>query len=370
MIARRRQRPRSRFLRAPVVPAGTAPRRTHGVTLIDVLVGLCIAIFTMAVAYQAFVVLQALRFNAAAAADAHGNGAFALSALAIQTGNAGAGLASAARWLESCPPTADIATTQRPVVALITDGGAADRPDSLVVRQSLAPGGAAPAAFVSAAPAGASFRVQSIGGFAVGDRVIAISRTGTCVTSEVTGIASDGPGILDVSHTPLAVDLPVTSVLLNLGPSTRASTARYDIVSANLRSTDMTNGDVPNPLVSNIAHLKLQYGVDSDGDGTLDTWVSGDPAGGFGPAALLAAPLATLERIKALRIGIIARTERPDRSRTDAYHWVMFDCDLDDTRACPGRLEGTIAATSSGGYRYRILETVVGLRNATWNRGP
>jgi type IV pilus assembly PilW-like protein len=353
----------------PAAARGTLRRRAHGATLIDVLVGLCIAIFTMAVAYQAFVVLQTLRLNAAAAADAHGNGAFALSALAIQAGNAGAGLGSAARWLESCPPTADITTTLRPVVALITDGGAPDRPDSLVVRQSLAPD-AAPAAFITEAPAGSAFRVQGIGGFAVGDRVIAISRSGTCVTSEVTGIASGGPGILDISHAPLAVDLPITSVLLNLGPTARASTARYDIASGSLRSTDVTNGDAPNPLISNIAHLKLQYGIDSDGDGTLDTWVGAHPADGFDAATLLAAPLATLERIKALRIGVIARTERPDRSRTDAYPWVLFDCELADKSACPGRLEGTIAATSSGGYRYRALETVVALRNATWNRTP
>ena len=354
---------------AAMLPRCPPRSRACGATLIDVLVGLLLALFTMVVAYQAFTVVQSIRYSAAASADAHSNAVFALSALAIQASNAGAGIASAARWLDACPPAGDIVTTLRPVFALITDGGAADRPDSLSVRQALAPASAAPAAFVVAAPAGAGFRVQATGGFAVGDRVVAISRGGSCVTTVVTGVASGGPGILDIAHSPVAIDLPVTSLLLNLGPASRDSTSRHDVVSQTLRSTDLANGDAPNPLVSNIVNLKLQYGIDSDGDGALDTWVAADAAGSWSPAALLAAPRATLERIKAIRIGVIARTERTDRARTGNYRWVLFDCELDAKTACPGRLEGTISPAAGGGYRYRTLETVVPLRNAVWNSG-
>jgi hypothetical protein len=87
------------------------------------------------------------------------------------------------------------------------------------------------------------------------------------------------------------------------------------------------------------------------------------------PAMLLAAPRTTLERIKAIRVGLIVRGERIDRALTDAYHWVLFDCELDDKPACPGRLEGTIAGSANGGYRYRAFETIVPLRNVIWNRG-
>jgi hypothetical protein len=47
---------------------------------------------------------------------------------------------------------------------------------------------------------------------------------------------------------------------------------------------------------------------------------------------------------------------------------VLFDCELANKSACPGRLEGTIPATVGGAYRYRIMETVVPVRNALWNR--
>lgn len=343
--------------------------RRKGVALVDVLVGLALAMVAMVIVYRAFVAIEAVRTNAAATSDAQNAGAFALFALALQIGNAGAGIAAAARWLDTCPPTTDVATVLRPINALISDSGRADQPDSLIVREARAPRIAAPAAFATAAPAGANFHVESPDGVAAGDRVIAISRAGECAMAQVTGVGAPVAGVVEITHSPVAVDLPATSLLLNLGPAAFASTARYDVVSGALRSTDVANGDAPNPLVSNIVNLKFQYGLDSDGDGTLDTWVAAGTTGVWSPASLLAAPRATLDRIKAVRIGVITRSERPDRTLVRAFHWVLFDCELSVKSACPGRLEGTIPGVATGGYRYRAYETVVPLRNVLWNRG-
>jgi hypothetical protein len=63
------------------------------------------------------------------------------------------------------------------------------------------------------------------------------------------------------------------------------------------------------------------------------------------------------------------RSDFLDRSINGAYRWTLFDCPATDKALCPGRLTGSIAATSSGGYRYRAYETVVPLRNVVWNRG-
>ena len=350
-------------------PSSVGAASDRGVTLVDVLVGLAVAMLTVVVVYQTFVVVESIRRSAAAAGDTEGSGAFALFALAVQTENAGAGLASAARWLDTCPPTADIATTLRPIDVLITDGGGADRPDSLVIRQSRASNGAAPAAFAAAAPPGADFRVESADGFSIADRVIAISRTGSCAMAEISAVVRSGSGILDIAHSGAAVDFPATSLLLNLGPAGRAWISRYDLLSGTLRSTDVANGDAPNPLVSNLANVKFQYGIDNDGDGALDTWVTASPSSGWSPTDLLAAPRTTLERIKAIRIGVIAHSEQIDRTQTRGYHWVLFDCELADKSACPGRLEGTVVASAGGGYRYRAFETVVPLRNGIWNSG-
>ena len=331
------------------------------------IVGLAVAMIVLVVVYQAFVAADVVRRNAASVADAQATAAFALATVASQVGNAGAGWAAASRWLDTCPATADIATSLRPVHVLITDGGAADRPDSLVVRQTFAHALALPAAIASAASAGASFSVESPDAFAVGDRVLAITRTGNCASTIVTALAPPVAGVVDVTHTGTAIDLPITTVLLDLGAAGLASTMRFDVASGALRTQDLANGDAPTPLVSNIVNLKFQYGVDGDGDGTLDTWVRADAAGPWSPASLLAAPRATLARIKAIRIGVIVRTDRPDQTIARDFHWVLFDCADDDKSTCPGRLEGTIAGGANGRYRYRVLEAVVPLRNLLWD---
>lgn len=339
-----------------------------GHSLVDALVGLAIAMVTLAVVYEAFVATDTVRRNAASVADAQANAAFALFALASQIGNAGAGRSSAARWLDTCPVVADVALTLRPVAVLITDSGAADRPDSVVVKQSFAHAVAMPAAFAAPAVTGADLRIESPDGFDAGDRIVAITRTGNCAATQVTAVTGPVAGVIDIAHTGIPIDLPITSVLVNLGPAARASTVRFDVASEVLRSADIVNADAPVPLASNVVNLKFQYGIDTDGDGTLDTWVRAEAAGPWSQATLLAAPGATLERIKALRVGIIVRGERLERALTRNFHWVLFDCEQDDKSACPGRLEGTIPGSANGSHRYRTLETVIPLRNVIWNR--
>jgi type IV pilus assembly protein PilW len=349
--------------------SGLLDARSPGGSLIDVLMGLAVGLLCIVIVYRVFVALDGVRRNAALVADTQSNATFALFTLVSQIGNAGAATAAAARYLDTCPAVTDVASTLRPIDVLITDGGAADRSDSIVVRGSLAPAAALPAGFADAAPAGAPFRVQSPDAFAVGDRVAAISRTGTCAMTEVTTVGASAGGVSTIEHGEVAVDFPVTSVLLDLGRARRGFATRFDVASGALRSTDLSNGDAPVPLASNIVNFKVQYGVDADGDGTLDTWASAASAD-FAPATLLAAPRATLERIEAIRIGLVVRTERSDAELSRRFDWVLFDCEQEDKTSCPGRLTGAIGASAAGSYRFRTYETIVPLRNVRWNRGP
>ena len=139
-----------------------------------------------------------------------------------------------------------------------------------------------------------------------------------------------------------------------------------DIAKATLRSTRLVDDqgqlshEAPNPIASNIVNLKLQYGIDTNADGLLDAWVSA--TGAWAPEALLSAatPVATLNQIKAVRIGVIVRSEQFDKTYTQDVGWSMFD----------GALAGTFAQSVSppGNWRYRVYETVIPLRNEIWNR--
>lgn len=336
--------------------------------LVDVLVGSVIALLGIVLAAQAFVATLGLQRSAAASAEAEQTALLATFAIGEAAAGAGAGIAVAAPWLDSCPAATDIAKSLRPVSVLIADSGRSDQPDTLTVRRALQARIAAPAAVTGASGAGAPLDVRSPDGFAAGDRLIAIGRDGTCASGTVTAAAARAGGITAVSHSIAAYAMPATGVVLNLGPAAAASTLRLDVAAGSLRSTDLSNADAPNPLVANVVNVKLQYGVDRNGDGTLDDWVAADAASGMDAASVLAAPASALARIVALRVGVVARSESIDPQATSPFRWVLFDCSLVPPAACAGRIEGSIAATTAGGYRYATRETVIPLYNTLWNR--
>jgi len=347
-----------------------ANRRQSGAGLVDVMVGVTVALFAVLIIYVVVAQSDKFRQDAQSGGDAQQTARFVLSRLAFDMANAGSGFAAAAKAMSSCPASASIVDTLRPVTILITDGGRDDTADSVVIRYgvSTAIGAAVPFA-LDAAPGG-NFLVRSPYGFAIGDRVIAVGRNGDCAATDVTGLAVPAAGVVEIAHAPLTTAFPASSWLLNLGATKDAQIIRYDVVSGVLRTTDLLGGDAPNPLASNVINLKLQYGIDRDGDGVLDTWVPAKPgpSGDWSAATVLAGPLDTLRRIKAIRLGLIVRSDFLDNSIKSAFAWTMFDCEASDKSTCPGRLSGVIAASPSGGYRYRIHETVVPLRNQIWNR--
>lgn len=340
-----------------------------GAGLVEMMIGLTIALFATLVIYVVVAGSDVLRRDAQAAGDAQQTGLFIMSRMSFDIANAGAGFAPATKALSTCPAPASIADTLRPVAVIITDSGRDDVADSIVIRYGVAGGIAGPTRFAADAPAGANFLVRSPYPFDVGDHVIAVGRNGECAAMEVTGSTPTAPGIVEVAHAPLALAFPATSWLVNLGSIKDAQVIRYDVQNGVLRTTDLLNGDAPNPLASNVVNLKLQYGIDTDGDGILDTWMPArsDASGDWRAATLLAAPADVLSRIKAIRIGLIVRSDFLDRSITTPFRWTLFDCPESDKSLCPGRLSGSIAAASSGGYRYRLHETVVPLRNTIWN---
>ena len=49
---------------------------------------------------------------------------------------------------------------------------------------------------------------------------------------------------------------------------------------------------------------------------------------------------------------------------------MLFDCEDPVKANCPGRMTGTIVQAANGGWRYRVFETVVPLRNQVWMYAP
>jgi type IV pilus assembly protein PilW len=344
--------------------------RHHGFSLIEVMIGVVIGLIAVLVIYQVFAAAEGIKRNTTSAGDAQQNGLLSSFMLTVELMNASNGVASAMLALDSCPATGSMDTSFRPIPILITDGGGPTAPDQFVVNYSISNSTVTPLPLKQPA-AGLDYVIHSPFGVAVGDLIVGISGSGVCHPSKVTAVVPmDGLGPLDpaasgqvkVSHTGAAEAFgPDGAFVLNLGSALNPQRIRYDVDPATgvLRSTALwdANGaavaQAPNPLASNIVNMKLQYGVDNDNNGLLDTWVNA--TGPWSAANMLAAPIGTLSKIKAVRLAILVRGEQWDKAQGD-YNWSFFD----------GTVSGTILA-AGGNYRYRVYETVVPVRNSIWN---
>ena len=359
-------------------------RLARGFSLIELMVGVVIGLIAMLVIYQVFATAEGLKRNTTSVGDAQQNGLLSSFMLGIELANAGNGVAyAAAPFFQNCLGNANFASTWRPMPLVIVDGGGDNLPDSFMVNYSVTNAAIAPAPFTANATGITDYKVRSPTGFQADDLIVAVS-PGGCAASRVLSVVADLPiypapnaqGIVTVSHTDPGSGVPFGSGawLFNMGPAANAQKVRYDVTNAGvLRSTALLKVDgtpnddtspPPNPLATNVANIKLQYGVDATGSGVL-TWVSATTSPWTPAELLLTTPgpppglVTQLKTLKAVRIGIVVRGEQWDRSLPDAP-WSLFGGPLN------GGYAGTFPSVG-GNYRYRTYETVIPIRNELWN---
>ena len=147
-----------------------------------------------------------------------------------------------------------------------------------------------------------------------------------------------------------------------------------------LYSQDVNIGVVAQPVVpiaQNVMLLKAQYGIDTNGDLSVDCWTSADNSNTCGDgvdysAAAIgnnATTAATIRRIKAVRIAVVVRSDEPDLkdAALNGQSAFLFNCSVNTNAGCPGRI-AIDNTTMQDGFRYRIYETTVPLRNMLWNQ--
>jgi type IV pilus assembly protein PilW len=392
---------------------------SRGFSLMELMVGVVIGLIATLIIFQVFAVSEGLKRNTTAAGDAQTTGLISSFILGQELGNAGSAMMAALNDLSGCPSTGNFKTNLRPIPVVIYDGGADDISDSVDVYYSVARTLITPALFINGpfAP-GVDFQVQSPtklvagvpqGGFNIGDLAVALDGVGGCELTKITGATPEvganptgTTGSVTLKHTAVvnAYGGPLTAGLMPLGPVGAVQKMHYDVtppadpVSPNvLRGQslldpvsglpDVADVQPKNPIAGNIVLLKVQYGISNlpGPNSHLDTWVKAvapwDAATLLGP--LPATTLAqTVEQIKAVRIGIIVRSDQPvtaldangsdfQKYVTNGFDWVLFDCPLVAKAGCPGRLTGHLGAYNGQFYRYRIYQLEIPLRNGLWN---
>lgn len=374
----------------------------HGFSIIEIMVGVVIGLIAVLVIYQVFATSEGIKRNITAAGDAQQNGLLTSFMMGIELANAGNGLAVSAPDLGTCTPTAvaggaptllEVANSQLPIPVLITDGGGDNNPDSFVIYYSVARTFVSAALFTNTAVANAPYEVQSANGFKKGDVIVAISNpaaifpaTGTCYTSVITDTvpAPDANGVVTITHSGAPATVGASSTLFNLGQADLVQKVRYDVSAGNLRATSLVNPATGapddtqpvNPLASNIVNFKVQYGIDTAGDGLIHHWVPALAGTAYGDwdakTVLTLKPYTDINRIKAARIAVLVRSEQPDKDLAGKgfSRQVFQDC-ADGGTCYPVTFDipAVAAGTQPYGWRYRVYETVIPLRNELWNKG-
>ena len=428
----------------------TVRARHRGASLVETMVGILIGMIVIAVVYNILSVAEGYKRATVGASDAqitglltqfmasrdisNGGNGIMMSTTQMNTGNVavpadlsncvnnGAGAA-----LSGIPIDA-LDNAARPIPIVITSGAGPGVSDDFISLSAAAAHVIWPVdvVFDAAAPLsvlpGQPITVQSPNGFTVPPPTpaaphwaVAIGNNppnSNCQVIRVVGaVPEPAPplpalptGKVTLTQDPaLATAFPLTPNadpprVLNLGPQGLATRVRYDLDQPNavLRTTDLltVNAPVPVPVAQNVVLLKAQYGVDTDANGIIDCWTPADAStcGDFTPAAVRAFTLAQINRILAVRVGVVVRSDEPDlRLLTDPGNAdlqaearalkfatrppvVLFNCSTNNA-ACQNRVVVPAAAgaplgSSSCGaavicdyWRYRTYETIVPLRN-------
>lgn len=392
-------------------------RRAHrflqrGAGLVETMVGILIGLIVVLVIYNMLAAAEGYKRMTQGASDAQITGLLAQFMVGREAANGGNGISVSASTLEAC-----VDPNLRPVPVLVTDSGSNDISDSFITTYSGAPHVIWPVPFTADAAPGASFVVQTPNGFSspvpspgVPYRVIAVDpSTGNCELTQVTAATAPDPASGDVTLTQTGTaftykslpDFTQTSKLVNLGPVGLATRARYEVwdsksgvtcanagapLQCQVTSTDLyIAGASRNPIAQNVVLMKVQYGINlaSPLNGQVDCWTPANAANvcnagapvptDWTPAQVQTYPAATLERIVAVRLGLVVRSDEADLKDT-SLAWgtrpavVLFNCAANNA-TCQSRVVVGPNVILDG-WRYRAYEAVIPLRNAIYNALP
>ncbi len=346
-------------------------RTQHGLSLIDLMVGLAIGMAAMLVTLNVAVSFDARRRSVTGMADAQGNAAYAIALMSRELRMAGHGLGLPAALNctvhRAATGAADARFVLRP--AVITPG-AGELSDGLQVLSGGA--GSAPAAWLIApyATAGGLLQVDTTVGMAIGDYLMLQSEgQQDCALLKIVAF---GAGSSYIVEPQLVSGLLPGTVFATGTAAINVGTLRYRRYRVDAQQRLLVESFSPDSgqwvgatLADGVVGLQLQYGfdartgpqvipqvtfwsdevIDADGNGSLDS--------------------ADWRRLMALRIAVVVRSAQRSDSGCNALapHWLAGN-------PTSGELEPTPLSVAHlpdwRCWRYRVLQAEVPLRNLIW----
>jgi type IV pilus assembly protein PilW len=378
-------------------PHQMTTRRQVGFSLVEVMVGMVIALLGTIVIFQVFAVSEGQKRTTTGGSDAQQNGAYAMYMLERQIRMAGSGMMRAySIWgcalriggaAVTVPATAPlpappIPTPPSPLVVapvIITNGGLGNS-DSVTIMYGSAAGLQTAISLSGSLAASATSLAVSDKESAVGirnnDFILAVEQGTTaapCGMAQVNadpaaaGPVSLGGGIGATFTSAQLVDLGQTPVMVQYGVQ------NGQLVAFDLRQPAGANN--PTVIADSVVNIQAQYGVATANSSSqiIDQWV--EPTGTWAAAALT--PV-TIPQIKAVRLAIVVRSGLREKP-------VSGSCTVTPTAPTPlpavAAAAGVIAkpvgpsilpftadgVPQDGCYRYKTFETVIPIPNVIWS---
>jgi type IV pilus assembly protein PilW len=168
----------------------------------------------------------------------------------------------------------------------------------------------------------------------------------------------DGVELIDIGASEPAWVVPLGGV--------GAARPQFQLVGVGANATLVTHdmlqldgADTVTAVADGVGDLRVRYGVDTTGDGRIDSWQ--DPASADWSAATLQsgteAARVRLSQIMALRIAIVTRTQVPERDAVAPESLLLFP-DLEEALQVTRTL-----STEERQVHWRVLDFTVPLRN-------
>ncbi len=349
-------------------------RQSAGFSLIELMVGMVIALIGVLVIFQVFAVSEKYKRTSTSGSDAQQNGSIGLFTIERDLRMAGYGLADTTllgctvRAYNETRTPQDFTFTFRPL--FITQGagnnattGVGQASDSIEVSYGNSGMGMAYVDLTQNMPSPSSvYKVSNRFGFREGDLIIVAEAGKDCTLAEVTGLPGT-PGQTDNAihnsgnytnasgaNVPanynkpagLGISYTTNARVYNLGslPTTNIYSIQNNSLAVNSTFTGTTLD-----IADNIVNIQAVYCKD-----TINT----------PPAAIdtcdAVAP-ASYDRVLAVQVGIVARSAKPERecnvTANSNIPWIggVFDLSADPNWQC---------------YRYKVFQTTVPLRNMIW----
>jgi type IV pilus assembly protein PilW len=349
-------------------------RKAHGISLIDLMVGLAIGMVVTVITLQVAVMFDARRRIAGGSADANMNATHVLASLVRELRMAGNGLgpldALGCDVHRAATGQSDDIIAWRPLTIVNGQDGLPDAFTLLAAGSELT----APARLIAPYSLNDSaMMLDTTLGLAAGDRfVLQSSGNPNCVMLTAATVRAGGYAL-----SPVALTGVLPGAVFGQGSAViKVSPLRYRryTIDASQR-LQVTNFDVDSgrwagaALADGVVNVQLQYGFDAR-PGTqivpqVSSWsdvpVDADGNGTVGDAA-------DWRRLLGVRIAVVTRSaqRRNDGCNATAPHWQAGQPPTGALRTTPIKVDHLPDWRC---WRYRVLQAEVPLRNQLWRDG-